>query len=128
MSKDHSEKPKNVDYFQVPKPLWKRIKKLFPPQAKQKGRGRPRADNRAVVNGIWYVLWTGCQWKAVHKDWFGVCSSVIHERFQTWQQTGIFARMMKLMVKFYNIYENVCQEILGKLKSSNIIFSIYEGI
>jgi len=102
MSKDHSEKPRNVDYFQVPKPLWKRIKKLFPQKAKKKGRGRPRADNRAVVNGIWYVLWTGCQWKAVHKDWFGVSSSVIHERFQTWQQNGIFARMMKIMVKFYN--------------------------
>ena len=102
MSKDHSEKPRNVDYFQVPKPLWKRIKKLFPQKAKKKGRGRPRADNRAVVNGIWYVLWTGCQWKAIHKDWFGVSSSVIHERFQTWQQNGIFARMMKIMVKFYN--------------------------
>lgn len=102
MSKDHTEKPKNVDYFQVPKPLWKRIKKLFPKPAKSAKRGRPPADNRAVLNGIWYVLWTGCQWKAVHKDWFGVSSSVLHERFQTWQQAGLFARIMKLMVKFYN--------------------------
>lgn len=102
MSKDHIEKPKNVDYFQVPKPLWKRIKKLFPDSKKKSRLGRPRADDRAVLNGIWYVMWTGCQWKAVHKDWFGVSSSVIHERFQTWQQAGIFARIMKLMVKFYN--------------------------
>jgi putative transposase len=102
MTKDHSEKPKNVDYFQVPKPLWKRIKKLFPKSTKKRRRGRPAANNRAVLNGIWYVLWTGCQWKAVHKDWFGVSSSVLHERFQTWQQNGIFGRMMKLMVKFYH--------------------------
>jgi transposase len=102
MSKDHIEKPKNVDYFQIPKPLWKQIKKLFPKPAKKSGRGRPRADNRAVLNGIWYSLWTGCQWKAVHKDWLGVSSSVLHERFQTWQQNGIFARIMKLMVQFYN--------------------------
>jgi len=102
MSKDHIEKPRNVDYFQVPRPLWKKIRKLFPKPAKQRGRGRPPADNRAVLNGIWYVLWTGCQWKAVHKDWFGVSSSVLHERFQTWQQTGIFAKIMKLMVKFYH--------------------------
>jgi hypothetical protein len=27
--------------------------------------GRPRASDRAVINGIWYVLWRGCQWKAV---------------------------------------------------------------
>lgn len=102
MSQDHNEKPKNVEYFQVPKPLWKRIKKLFPKSPKKRGRGRPPADNRAALNGIWYVLWTGCQWKAVHKGWFGVSSSVLHERLQTWQQNGIFARIMKLMVKFYN--------------------------
>ena len=35
MNKDHSEKPKNVDYFQVPKPLWKRIKKQFPKSTKK---------------------------------------------------------------------------------------------
>jgi putative transposase len=55
-----------------------------------------------VLNGIWYVLWTGCQWKAVHKDWFGVSSRVLHERFPTWQQNGIFAQIMTMMVKFYN--------------------------
>jgi putative transposase len=79
MSEYHIEKPKNVDYFHVPEALWKRIKKLFPKPAKQRGRGHPPADNRVVLNGIWYVLWTGCQWKAIHKDWFGVSSSVLHE-------------------------------------------------
>ena len=102
MSTNDNQKPKNVDYFQVPKPLWKRIKKVFPKPKKKRGKGRPRADNRAVLNGIWYVLWTGCQWKAVHKDWFGVSSSVLHERFQTWQENGLFAKIMKLMVKFYD--------------------------
>ena len=58
MPKHNSEKPKNVDYFRVPKPLWKRIKKLFPAVPKKRGRGRPRVDNRAALNGIWYVLWT----------------------------------------------------------------------
>jgi len=101
MRKECHEKPDNVDYFQVPKGMWKKIKKLFPKPAKQRGRGRPRADDRAVLNGIWYVMWTGCQWKAIHKDWFGVSSSVLHERFQTWQQTGLFDKIMKIMVKFY---------------------------
>ena len=68
---------------------------MFPKPPKKRGPGRPRADNRAIVNGIWYVLWTGCQWKAVHTDWFGVSSSVLHERFQTWQETGIFAKIMQ---------------------------------
>jgi putative transposase len=98
MSKDVTQKPKNVDYFHVPRPLWRKIKKVLP---KANKGGRPAADNRAVLNGSWYVLWTGCQWKAIHKDWFGVCSSTLHERFQTWQRQGVFAAIMRIMVKFY---------------------------
>lgn len=58
-------------------------------------------DNRAGLNGIWSVLGTGCQWKAVHKAWFGVCSSTLHERFQTWQQRGGFAKITQIVVKCY---------------------------
>jgi putative transposase len=101
MSKNSTQKPKNVDYFHVPRPLWRKIKKVLPEAPKHRSPGRPRADNRAVLNGIWYVLWTGCQWKAVHKSWFGVCSSTLHERFQTWQRQGVFAQIMRIMVKFY---------------------------
>jgi transposase len=25
-------------------------------------------DLREVLNGVFYVLWTGCQWKALPKD------------------------------------------------------------
>ena len=86
----------------MPRPLWRRVRKLFP-KVNQDGKpGRKRADNRAVLNGIWYVLWTGCQWKAVHRDWFGVCSSVLHDRFQDWQRSGVFAAIMREMVQFYH--------------------------
>ena len=84
MAKQSSTKPQNVNYHRVPRALWRRIKKHLPKTQKRRGPGRPRIDNRAVINGIWYVLWTGSQWKAVHRDWFGVSSSVLHERFQTW--------------------------------------------
>jgi putative transposase len=66
------------------------------------GRQAQSLRQRAVINGIWYVLWTGCQWKAVHhRDWFGVSSSVIHERFQSWTRMGIFEKLMKKMVEYY---------------------------
>jgi putative transposase len=102
LSQNHNAKPKTIDYFHVPRPLWRRVRKLIP-QVDQTGKpGRKRADNRAVLNGIWYVLWTGCQWKAVHRDWFGVCSTTLHERFQEWQASGVFAAIMCEMVKFYH--------------------------
>jgi len=101
MNKEHTERPKNVDYFRIPRPLWRRIQRLLPKPKPRPQGGRPPADNRAIVNGIWYVLWTGCQWKAVHRDWFGVCSSVLHERFQEWQRQGIFLKLLLMMVRFY---------------------------
>jgi putative transposase len=94
-------KPTTVDYFRVPRPLWRKIKRLLPKPPTKRRPGRPAADTRAVLNGIWYVLWTGCQWKAVHRDWFGVSSSVLHARFQTWQQQGRFAAIMRVLVRFY---------------------------
>jgi len=99
--KDTITKPKNVDYFQVPEELWQLIQHHFPKPAEPGKRGRPPAAARAALNGIWYLLWTGCQWKAIHRSWFGVCSSVIHERFQTWREAGIFDRVLIEMVQFY---------------------------
>jgi putative transposase len=94
-------KPATVDYFRVPRPLWRRGKRLLPKPPKHHGPGRHRVDPRAVLNGIWYVLWTGCQWKAVHRDWFGVSRSTIHTSFQSWLEQGLFAKLVRVMLRFY---------------------------
>lgn len=79
MPKQSTTKPAAVDYFKVPRRLWRIMKKQLPPEpAPNPQGGRTRIGNRAVLNGIWYVLWTGCQWKAVYRDWFGASSSVLH--------------------------------------------------
>jgi putative transposase len=91
-----------VDYFRLPRPLWRKLKKHLPTKKrKSKLGGRPRVSDRAVANAIWYVLWTGCQWKAIHRNWFGVSSSVVHERFQRWRRMGLFEKLMKRMVEYY---------------------------
>ena len=77
------------------------MKKLLPKPKRQGTVGRPPADDRSVFNGSWSVLWTGCQWKAIQREWFGVCSTTLHERFQQWQRSGLFAKLMALLVKFY---------------------------
>jgi hypothetical protein len=38
---------------------WEVIRPLLPPRATV---GRPRIDDRLVINGILYVLVTGCRW------------------------------------------------------------------
>lgn len=101
MSKQNTIKPKNIDYFKVPDELWTLIEPCLPVVPERQGPGRPRASERAIWNGIWYHLWTGCQWKAIHRTWFGVCSSVIHQRFQTWQAAGVFDAIMRVLVEYY---------------------------
>lgn len=71
-----------TDYFRIPRPLWRKLRRDIPEAPRRDRGGRPRISDKAVMNGIWYVLWTGCQWKAVHRGWFGVSASVLHERFQ----------------------------------------------
>lgn len=92
---------RKVDYFRLPRPLWRKIKKHLPKKKASRRGGRPRVPDRAVANAIWYVLWTGCQWKAIHRDWFGVSSSVVHERFQSWRRMGLFEKLSKKMAAYY---------------------------
>ena len=98
MNKD-STKSRTVNFHQLPPKLWKKLKKHLPKGRKGIGPGRPRVDNRDVIDGIWHVLWTGCQWKSVEREWFNVSSSILHERFQTWQKKGVFEKLFKKMVK-----------------------------
>lgn len=107
MREHDTTKPKNIDYFQLPEALWCLIESCLPDEPPRRGPGRPRADNRAIWNGIWYHLWTGCQWKALHRNWFGVCSSVIHARFQQWQQNGVFAAVMRKLAEFYADHQGI---------------------
>jgi hypothetical protein len=49
---------RGVNYFHLPRPLWRKLKKCLPKNNRKmstKG-GRPRASDRAVINAIWYVL------------------------------------------------------------------------
>lgn len=45
---------------------WARVVRLIPPA--KRGGNRRHVDVREVMNGIMYVLSTGCQWRAVPKD------------------------------------------------------------
>ncbi len=53
------------------------------------GGGRPRKSDRACMDAIYFVLRTGCQWKAL--DETGICAgSTAHDRFQEWTEAGVF--------------------------------------
>ena len=68
---------------------WALVAPLIPP-AKRGGRQRT-VDVREVLNGILYVLSTGCQWRALPKDL--PPRSTVHEYLQLWEWDGTLARL-----------------------------------
>jgi transposase len=68
---------------------WALAAPLIPPA---KRGGRPRTvEVREVLNGIFYILATGCQWRALPKDL--PPRSTVHEYLQLWAWDGTLARL-----------------------------------
>ena len=61
------------------------------------------ADDSA--NGIFYVLRTGCQWKAAPKE-FGSGSS-LHRYFQEWAQRHVFHKLWKYLLRRYDALRGI---------------------
>src|SRR5919206_4680994 len=74
---------------------WAVIAPLIPP-ARRGGRQR-RADLRAVLNGILYVLETGCQWRHLPKDL--PPRSTCHDYLQLWAWDGTLEQI------HYHLYQ-----------------------
>ena len=50
------------------------------PLRKKKKVGRPRMDDKKAMSAIFYVLRTGCQWKALPRSI--EAPSTVHDRFK----------------------------------------------
>lgn len=97
----------NRDGLRYPSDLtdaeWGLVEPLIPP-AKRGGRRR-EVDVREVVNGLLYVLSTGCQWRAVPKDL--PPKSTLFSYFDLWNWDGTLGRIhQELYVK--------CREAMGR--------------
>lgn len=72
---------------------WALVEPLIPPA---KRGGRPRDVNvREVLNAIFYVLSTGCQWHALPKDL--PPKSTAHYYFMLWDWDGTLERLHHLL-------------------------------
>ena len=87
-------------FHQIPDALWERIDLVIPMYKTSPKGGRPRLPMRNVVGGILYVLATGCQWKAMPRE-FG-SGSAIHAYFQEWVESGVFERLWSCALAEYD--------------------------
>lgn len=68
---------------------WALVAPLIPPA--KRGGGKRTVNVREVLNGVFYVLWTGCQWKAIPKDL--PPKSTVHWYLMLWQWDGTLERV-----------------------------------
>jgi transposase len=88
------------NFEDIPDALWRLIEPELPRERAKPYGGRPRVDDRRIVAGILYRLRTGCQWQALPKQ-FG-SGPTCHRRFQQWEQAGVFERIYRVLVRYYD--------------------------
>jgi len=62
------------------------------------GPGRPPCDVRQVLNGILYLLKTGCQWRMVPRE-FGKWTTV-YAYFKAWRAAGVWAKLLEALRQY----------------------------
>jgi transposase len=83
----------NRDHLRYPSDLtddeWAHVEQLIPPA--RRGGDKRRTDMRAVMNGVMYILSTGCQWRSIPKDF--PPRSTLHDYFTWWICDGTLDRI-----------------------------------
>ena len=82
---------------------WAYIAPLIP--SAKRGGNKRRVDLREIVNGLMYVLSTGCQWRAIPKDL--PPRSTVHGYLDLWDWDGTLDRIHEALYV-------TCREAAGR--------------
>jgi len=74
---------------------WRKIKQWLP---KTKPTGRPRANEREVINGILYVLSTGCRWDDLPHD-IAASPKTCNRRLLEYQRRRVWQKIQAELLK-----------------------------
>lgn len=82
---------------------WKLVEPMIPPG--KTGGGKRTVVLREVVNGLMYILSTGCQWRALPKDL--PPKSTLYDYFDLWSYDGTLDRL-------HHVLYVACREKAGR--------------
>lgn len=76
---------------------WNRISEYIPDPPKNPLGGRPRHDNKSVMEGILWVLRSGARWKDLPPGFpsYQTC----HRRFQQWQKDKVIENILSKLTE-----------------------------
>jgi len=82
---------------------WKLLEPLLP---KPRGSGHPiEVDFREILNGIFYVQRSGCQWEMMPHDLPPY--TTVYKYFHKWQRRGLWQQM----------YDKICEQLHSELRT-----------
>ena len=105
---------KTTTGFHISDELWAILQPLLPVHVNTHrfGGGRPRAPDRKCADAIFYVLRTGCQWKAL--DETDLCpGSTAHDRYQEWVKADVFLKFWQAGVEQFDKLKGIDWEWLS---------------
>ncbi len=76
------------------------IRMIIPNEKPINTIGRPVVSFRKVLEGILYVLRTGCQWKMLPKEYGS--GSTCHRRFVQWTTSNVFQKLWSRLLTVYD--------------------------
>ncbi len=83
-----------MKFTEITDKQWDMIEPLLPKPA---ATGRPRSNDRMVLNGIIYVLSSGCRWSEMPKIYGD--DSTANLRLRKWQEFGIWKKILGCAIK-----------------------------
>jgi len=96
------------DDWRIPDDLWDQMQLCIPRHVNPHrfGGGKPRTPDRVCADAIFFVLRTGCQWKALDATRF--CpGSTAHDRFQEWVAEGVFLEFWQAGLLEYEWFRGI---------------------
>ncbi len=72
---------------------WELLEPLLPKE--EKGFGRPRRDDRTLLNGMFWILNSGASWRELPER-YGPWQTV-YDRFRHWQKQGVLEKMLEAL-------------------------------
>ena len=77
---------------------WERIEPLLPAQPRSRKGGRPRADDRACLEGVLWILRSGARWKDLPRDRGFPSPATCWRRLARWERGGVWLRLWQVFL------------------------------
>ena len=79
--------------------LWERIEPLLPAVPRRADhRGRKRLDDRKVLSGILFVLYTGIPWEFLPQELGFGSGMTCWRRLRDWHEAGVWQQLHELLL------------------------------